>query len=130
GLSPRELSVSFITGGFGPGSYFVPIIVQATLLLPLIYMLMRKNLNVMTLVLLIVSLLLELACLWLDVSRDLYRIIVVRYILARALGLWLPLTYNEASDKRLVPLSGLSFIYITGVSYCERELIMEPVWLS
>jgi len=130
GLSPRELSVSFITGGFGPGSYFVPIIVQATLLLPLIYMLMRKNLNVMTLVLLIVSLLLELACLWLDVSRDLYRIIVVRYIFALALGVWLAFNYNKISYKWLVPLSGLSVIYITGVNYFDLELIMEPVWLS
>src|SRR5690625_6474427 len=75
-------------------------------------MLMRKNLNVMTLVLLIVSLLLELACLWLDVSRDLYRIIVVRYIFALALGVWLAFNYNKISYKWLVPLSGLSVIYI------------------
>src|SRR5699024_1127651 len=67
GLSRRELSGAFMTGGFAPGSYFVPVIAQATLLLHVIYMLMTKNLNVMTLVLLIVSIVLVLDCLWPDV---------------------------------------------------------------
>src|SRR5699024_2623596 len=130
GLSLGELPVSFITGGFGPGSYFVPIIIQATLLLPFIYMLMRKNLNVMTVVLLIVSLMLELVCLWLDVSRDLYRIIIVRYIFALTLGVWLSFNYNRISYRWLIPLAGLSVIYITGANYYDLELTMAPVWLS
>ncbi|AKG74182.1 acyltransferase family protein [Salinicoccus halodurans] len=130
GTSVLELPLQFLTGGWGPGSYFVPIIVQATLILPLIYLLMKKNLNVMTFVLLIFSLLLEIVCLWLDVSRDLYRIIIVRYVFALTLGVWLAFNYNRISYRWILPLAGVSVIYITGVNYFELELIMEPVWLS
>ncbi len=130
GVNFRELPISFITGGWGPGSYFVPIIVQATLILPLIYLLMKKNLNVMTFVLLLISLILELICLWLDVSRELYRIIIVRYVFALTLGVWLAFNYKNINFKWLMPFAMLSVIYITGVNYFELTLIMEPVWLS
>lgn len=130
GISFWELPLQFLTGGWGPGSYFVPIIVQATLILPLIYLLVKKNLNIMTFVLLVISLLLELICLWLDISEELYRILVVRYIFVLALGVWLTFNYKKINYKWLVPLAGMSVIYITGVNYFDLWLIMEPVWLS
>ncbi|WP_411841933.1 acyltransferase family protein [Salinicoccus sp. HZC-1] len=129
-MNIRELPVSFITGGWGPGSYFVPIIIQATLILPLIYLIMKKNLNVMTFVLFIISLILELICLWMDISRELYRIIVVRYVFALTLGVWLAFNYKKINYRWLLPPAGLSLIYITGANYYDLELIMEPVWLS
>lgn len=130
GISFWQLLLQFPTGGWGPGSYFVPIIVQATLILPLIYLLMKKNLNVMTFVLFIISMMMEMVCLWLGVSEDLYRILVVRYIFVLALGVWLAFNYKKINYKWLAPMAALSVIYITGVNYFGLKIIMEPVWLS
>lgn len=130
GLSVNELFISLISGGWGPGSYFVPIIIQATLILPLIYLLCKKNLTTMTITLFIISLLVEVACLLVDMPEGVYRLIVVRYLFALTLGVWLALNTKKLNYKWLIPLAILSTVYITGVNYFDWVLIMEHFWLS
>lgn len=130
GLSVKQLIASFVMGGWGPGSYFVPIIIQATLLMPVIYMLCRKNLNVMTLVLFIISLILEVICLVVDMPEGIYRLLVIRYLFAITLGAWLALNDKKINYKLLIPLSVLSLIYITGVNYFNWVFITENFWRS
>lgn len=130
GLNVRDLLISFFVGGWGPGSYFVPIIIQATLILPLIYLLCKKNLTTMTITLFIISLLVEVACLLVDMPEGVYRLIVVRYLFALTLGVWLALNTKKLNYKWLIPLSIISLIYITGVNYFDWVFIMEEYWLS
>ena len=130
GLSASELFISLISGGWGPGSYFVPIIIQATLILPLIYLLCRKNLTAMTITLFIVSLLIEVVCLLMDMPEGVYRLLVFRYLFALTLGVWLALNTKKINYKWLIPLSIISLIYITGVNYFDWVFIMEEYWLS
>lgn len=130
GMNIKALVVSLITGGWGPGSYFIPIIIQATLILPLIYLLCRKNLTKMTILLFIVSLIFELICLLINIPDSIYRIMVIRYLFALTLGVWLALNTKEINYKILIPLSVLSLIYITGVNYYDWSFIMEKSWLS
>ncbi|WP_346905951.1 acyltransferase [Clostridium sp.] len=130
GLSFKELIYSLVTGGWGPGSYFVPIIIQVTLILPAIYLLCKKKSTAMTIVLFVISLLLEVFCLLIDIPEGLYRLLALRYLFAVTLGVWLSLNSKKLKYKWLIPLAIISLIYITGVNYFEWSFIMEYTWQS
>lgn len=130
GLSAKQLIMSFVTGGWGPGSYFVPIIIQATLITPIIYMLLRKNLTSMTISLFIVSLILEAVSIAVLIPEGWYRLLVIRYLFAITLGVWLALNGKKINYKWLIPLSFLSLIYITGVNYFGWVFSAEIFWKS
>lgn len=128
GIGITELIKSLLTGGWGPGNYFIPIIIQATLLMPLIFLLAKRSVTTMTLVLFVISIALEVVCLLADIPENIYRLLIVRYVFALALGVWLAM--NNGKTKWLASLSAVSFVYIGLVSYFGLELIMEKYWLS
>lgn len=130
GLSFKTLIASLFTGGWGPGSYFILVIIQATLILPLIYLLMKKNLTVMTIVLFFFSILLDVFFMMIDVPGSVYRVIVIRYVFALVLGVWLSLNTKKINYKWLIPLAILSAFYIAGVYYLEWEFFIERYWQS
>lgn len=130
GLSFTHLITSLFTGGWGPGSYFILIIIQATLILPLIYMLVKKNLTVGTIILFIISILLDAICMMMDVPGSVYRVIVVRYVFALVLGVWLSLNPGKINYKWLIPLAVMSAVYIAGVYYQEWNFFIERYWQS
>lgn len=121
---------SFIVGGYGPGSYFVPLIVQATILTPLLYVLLKKRPMRMMIVLFIVSLLADYGTFWLGVSGSLYRLLIVRHVFSLTLGVWYALAHKDLRLKWLLIPAGISLIYITAVHYFNWELILEEFWHS
>ncbi len=130
GLGFKTLIISLFAGGWGPGSYFIPVIIQATLILPLIYMLMKKNLTVGMIVLFFISILVDVFCMIIDVPGSVYRVLIVRYIFALVLGVWLALNPKNINYKWLIPLAILSVVYIAGVYYQEWEFFIERYWQS
>src|SRR5690625_4049970 len=99
GLDFKTLVISLFTGGWGPGSYFIPVIIQATLILPLLYMVVKKNLTAGVIILFFISILVDAICMMIDVPGSVYRIIVVRYIFALVLGIWLALNNKNINYK-------------------------------
>lgn len=130
GLSVKELFISALSGGWGPGSYFIPIIIQSTLILPVLFLLCRKNLTIMITLLFAISLILDWVCLNINIPESIYRLLVIRYLFALALGVWLALYSKKIHLKWLLPLAILSFVYIAGVNYFDWVFIMEKFWLS
>jgi len=129
-LSVTELGYSLVSGGWGPGSYFIPIIFQATLILPIIYMLCRKKPITGAVVLFIVSLTLELLALRINMTESVYRFLIIRYVFALTLGVWLAKYKKKPNAFLIGMLSVCSLIYITGVNYYEGNFIMEDYWQS
>lgn len=130
GLSFTSLVTSLFTGGWGPGSYFILVIIQATLILPLIYLLMKKNLTAATIALFFFSILVDAFCMMIDVPGSVYRVIIVRYIFVLVLGVWLSLNTKKINYKWLIPLAVLSAVYIAGVYYEEWNFFIERYWQS
>lgn len=119
---------SFFRGGRGPGSYFVPIIVQTTLLLPFIYLFLKKNKRQPVLIMFLVSLGLELFSRLTNMEAATYRLLIFRYVFALTLGVWLAINYKRIHYKWLAFLSIVSFLYITAVNYFDWIFIMEKYW--
>lgn len=125
----KDIPISLISGGWGPGSYYIPIIIQATLIVPLIYLALRKSMSLSLISLFVVSLFLEYVCVWIGLPASVYRILIIRYIFALALGSWLALK-NSIKYKLLLLFSLISFIYITGINYYDIFIIYDYGWLS
>ncbi|GEK88427.1 Fucose 4-O-acetylase [Alkalibacterium putridalgicola] len=125
-----ELLLRFLEGGYGPGSYFIPLLLQASILIPFIYLILKKQPTKMMILLFFVSLLIDLASFWLNISGSLYRILIIRHLFSVTLGIWYALEKSTIKLKWLVIPAIASLAYITAVHYYNWELIVEEYWHS
>lgn len=122
----------FMTGGYGPGSYFIPLTLQAYLIMPLFYQRMRKTSpKKMLWGAGILNLIIELMCRLGRINEELYRILIIRFIFALALGIALSrYELRSISIKKWKPWIIGSAIYIYLVMYQNIDFIMEKYWHS
>jgi len=129
GLTTYDILKSFFGGGWGPGSYFIPVIIQHTLLLPLLYMLALSGLSRMLVILFVCDMAFELLSYALGLPSQLYRLLYFRYVFASALGIWLAMSKGV---NKLWMMTGIliSLTYISLVNYFNFKLPIDPSWGS
>lgn len=130
-FASENLFFRFLTGGRGPGSYFVPLTIQAQLLLPFLYMAARKSINSMLLSSFMFGFGLEVLSHQFGIDEELYRLLIIRFIFALALGVALSMVEDYKRYKSIF-ITGIliSIIYIWGVMYLDWHFIMEHYWHS
>ncbi|KAF1083740.1 hypothetical protein SPSYN_03089 [Sporotomaculum syntrophicum] len=117
----------FFNGGSGPGSYFVPLVLQIIFFLPVLYILAQKNANLMLIGAFALNILFELGCYYWAMPQSTYRFIFLRYLFAIALGIWL--AKAKHINWYLVTAGALlSLLYITGVSFYDLRPPVQPDW--
>lgn len=122
-----NLFLFFVTGGDGPGSYFVPVMVQLILTLPLLCLLYRRNIALMVVVAFLLNIVFEVYAFVSDMPNHIYRLLYIRYLFAAALGIWLTI----GIDRRLLAVGSIiSAIYITSVNYFGVVPPVQPDWGS
>lgn len=124
----KEVGFRFLTGGWGPGGYFVPIILQSVLITPLIFLIIKKFKRNGLIFMFILSLVLEYLCMYFKLDNEIYRVLIIRYIFAIALGSWM--TMNRVHEGKLILLAFISGIYIFLVNYKGLILLTEYTWES
>lgn len=127
-----QMIKQFWVGGYGPGSYFIPLTLQAYLLLPALYLFMKKTSpKAMILTAGILNTYLELICRVGGIDEELYRVLIIRFIFALAIGLVISVkSFNQLSFKKWLPWMIMSGFYIYFVMYQNLDLIMERYWHS
>lgn len=121
----------FITGGRGPGSYFVPLTIQTQILLPFFYLVGRKSVKGLLIGSFLLGTGLEVLSASFHIPEELYRILILRFVFAIALGVALSLWEKTRFRNRFFyGLLGLSILYITGVMYFDWHFLMEHYWHS
>lgn len=111
---------NFLTGASGPGNYFIPLIVQVILLVPILYWLALRSPNMMLAVAFIAGLILEYATVLSDMPLWLYVTLIIPYIFMAALGVWL--VFRERIVTPWIVVAGLlSAVYIAAVSYFDFQ---------
>lgn len=94
-FSPRgakEYLLGILTGGWGPGSYYVPVLIQLLILFPLMYVLSLKNLKGTVWIFFIVHGLFDYVLnmvLDFPMEDSLYRLSILRYLGFLVMGLFL-----------------------------------------
>jgi peptidoglycan/LPS O-acetylase OafA/YrhL len=122
-----HIFTSVITGGYGPGSFFVPVLIQLIVILPILYLLARRNLFLMLFAAFVFNLSFETYALRYEIPDWIYRLLFIRYLFAFGLGIWLAI----GKDRRWSVVGGImSAIYITGVNYFGFSPLAQPSWGS
>lgn len=106
-----EAALAFFTGGWGPGSYYVPILIQFTLLSPLMLFVIKEFKYKGYALLLSLNILLEACFTYFKIPVDIYRLSFFRYIVFVCAGMYL----YEAKDK--INKTVLSIFLALGVGY-------------
>lgn len=110
--------ISFFKGGYGLGAYFVPVIFQSIIIVPVLYLLALRNPDAMLAGAFVVDLFFEILFYAGFISADLYSIFYARFLFAGALGVWL-----AVSARRFTLMTGvfgvLSAAYIGIIYYTQ-----------
>ncbi len=110
----------YLRGGFGPGSYYYPALVQLTLFFPVIYFTVKKYRFKGLLACGGMNFLYELLHKVYGMGPEFYRLMVFRYILPVAFGCWLALTPRDGVRRAFPVISlgaALGIFYIIEVKY-------------
>lgn len=123
-----ETISQFLRGGYGPGSYYFPIMVQFIFVFPFIFVLIQR-LRFKGLALCgVINFCYEITKTLCFMNEAIYRLLIFRYLFVVAFGCYL------ASDfyKRNIPLYIISFIvgfiYIIGCKYIDYTPIFTNYW--
>lgn len=119
-LEKLTLSTFFgemIKGGYGPGNYYTPVLIQLVFLFPLIYFFMKKYEYKGLIASAVLCFLSELWQYYFKIPRTVYRLLIFRHIMTICFGIYLALgLYKKNKALNLVSLV-IGFIYIVAHSY-------------
>ncbi len=119
----------FLLGAYGPGSYYVPVMLQLLVIFPIIYIAVEKNAILGITAAGIANLVFEILVKVLEIDKYYYRLSIGRYLLLIAFGCYLYL-HPEHRVKRyqmiLMFLTGLG--YIIAVFGFDKEFFIFDYW--
>lgn len=81
-----DICVSYISGGYGPGSYYLVVLLQLSIIFPLVYLLVRKKPYLSLLLAGMINVGFEALQDYLELSNATYRLIAARYLFVITLG--------------------------------------------
>jgi surface polysaccharide O-acyltransferase-like enzyme len=129
-FTPIQYLIIFITGGWGPGSYYVPVLIQLLLLFPLLYFLFKKSPLYGALTIICAQIVLEIIIHGLSISVDIYRLLFFRYMIFILFGMIL---YYYKDRIRPIHLC-LSFVvgggFILATNYLGYTPILFTYWTT
>ncbi|MCR5545894.1 MAG: acyltransferase [Lachnospiraceae bacterium] len=102
----------FLEGAYGPGSYYVPLMIQLLVLFPILYVLAKKFPRAFLPLMAFATLLFEYYVVVSDMAKDDYRLLIGRYLFLIAFGCWFYMYPN-------IRLSYLTLVcmLVVGVAY-------------
>ncbi len=131
--SVGDYVVYFLTGGWGWGAYFMPVIVLHVLLFPFVYRLTQRAPKWLLPAALALDLAFEAIVYVVHLqglpAEPLYlRFLYPRYLFAVALGVWL--ATGRRSRKAVFVAGALSGVYVAALEYGGVQVPMDMVWAS
>jgi len=111
-----SLVQNFLFGGNGPGSYYIPVIIQHVFIVPLLFLLAIRYPRGMLIAAFVLDLFLELFLYLSGIPSGIYSVLYVRYLFAGALGVYLAVSGTRFT--RWIALGGIiGFVYLTLTTY-------------
>ena len=119
----------FLLGAYGPGSYYVPIMIQLLIIFPIIYKLVEKNAIMGLWLSAIANLVYEIAIKCLQIDKYYYRLSIGRYLLLIAFGCYLYLhPEHRMTKKQLIGMFAAGMLYIVTVLWLDWDSIIFDYW--
>ncbi|WAC05459.1 MAG: acyltransferase family protein [Methanoregula sp.] len=111
-----SLMSNFIWGGSGWGAYFVPVILQSVIVIPLLYLFALRNPDLMIILAFVLGMLMDFFMFIFGVPRSISSVLYLPYLFAGALGVWM---VTSTKRPRIWIIFGcvFSFTYLLMVCY-------------
>ncbi|MBP9997263.1 MAG: acyltransferase family protein [Lachnospiraceae bacterium] len=121
--------INFLKGGFGPGSYYYPEMIQLTFFLPVILFSMKKVPKIGLCFWFVFNMFYELIKTVLCLDPEIYRLSLFRYTFLIAFGCYIYLRRNERVNRVILgSLFIVGSIYIYLVRYCGYTSKIINYW--
>lgn len=119
----------FLLGAYGPGSYYVPIMLQLLVIFPIIYILINWNAKMGIVAAGMANLLFEIAVKIFEMEKYYYRLCIGRYLLLIAFGCYLYLyPAHRVKRSQLAGMFLIGIAYIAAVFWFDKELVLFEYW--
>lgn len=119
----------FFKGGYGPGSYYHPVMIQVVFIMPLIWYVINRYKEKGLIIMFIVNLIFEIVKNMIGLSDGLYRLLALRYLFALSLG-----CYSYYSPKINIKYSIISTLiglsYLIVFNYTGLQPIIMTKWTN
>lgn len=122
----KDIVFNFFTGGYGPGSYYYPLMIQVTFILPIILFGMKKNPRVGLFFWFWINAFYELIKTIVGLDQEIYRLSVFRYVFLLAFGCYIFLRRSNRVNKVFLSVSwiiGFIFIFFTRYLGYQTKII-------
>lgn len=114
----------FVTGTLGFGSYYIPLMFELILLVPLLYLLFKKNRYFGLICCALINFAYDYAAIKLGMSGDAYRLLIFRFTLMLGFGVFLSeqKEFDKNSDRFAIAMSiiGWAYIIVNGYIYAFK----------
>ena len=114
-----KLVIDFIEGGYGPGSYYYPVLIQIILFFPLVWYIIKKYKGKGLLLFFVINLFYEIFKNIIGISDALYRLLAFRYLFNLSLGCYLSCLKQVRKQHIIAAIIGLFYLIIfnyTGIN--------------
>lgn len=119
----------FAYGAYGPGSYYVPILIQLIFIFPIIYKLVEKNAKLGLTLAAVGNLVYEIVVRVSGMEKYYYRLLIGRYILLIAFGCYLYLHPEQRVKKhQMVAMLIIGLSYIYEILWLDRDPVLFEFW--
>lgn len=96
-LDCLQWTLDFLDGGYGPGSYYYPLMIQLIFVFPIIHFIVRKYQYLGVWICGFINFIYELLQRAYDMNEACYRLLVLRYILVISVGCYI--AYKKRKSK-------------------------------
>ena len=119
----------FLFGAYGPGSYYVPVLLQLLVVFPIIYVLVERNAKLGLAAAAVLNLGFEVFVQMTAMEKYYYRLLIGRYLLLIAFGCYLYLHPEQRLRKiHMLIMLAIGLGYIIEVLGFERDPIVFDYW--
>lgn len=128
--SLQELTYKIITGGWGPGSYYIPILMQLLVVFPILYLSFKKHPKTTMILTFGLHLGFDIVSNTLPIAGWIYRLLIFRYLAFIVVGIMLYHYPKMVTKKRkqLIFLALLSGAYIWTCTYYGYMPLIFTQW--
>lgn len=119
----------FAMGAYGPGSYYVPVMLQLLVIFPIIYIVVRWNAKIGLLAAAAMNIIFEIIIQIAGVEKYYYRLMIGRYILLIAFGCYLYLhPKSRIKPYQMVCMMAAGLMYIISTLHFDYQPLLFEYW--
>ncbi|WP_195268589.1 acyltransferase family protein [Eubacterium sp. 1001713B170207_170306_E7] len=130
-LTKGIMIFNYVTGGFGPGSYYIPILIQFLLLFPFILMGFKSKAKLTFSILLVINIAFDMESTYLSgyaYTASLYRLMIFRYFGFIISGVILYYYQKRVKTRAMIICLFIGFVYILFKNYLGMKPIVFTLW--